>query len=128
MCFNKQFSDDNCIVYCSGCECSFHQNCYQVQRIPTTNFYCDVCIYRESSPKSPRCRLCLLPQLVLKRIQDQFYHISCLFIHNVGGIEDNRFVLYPENTQKNVRKPQLFWKASGHRCIICKSRKGNTPP
>ncbi len=49
VCFSKHLSEDNCLVYCSGCECSFHQNCYQVQDIPTSNFYCDVCVYKEKN-------------------------------------------------------------------------------
>ena len=82
----------NPIVYCSKCNASFHKYCYGIEKIPENDFYCDTCYedykYKKRSTNFYKeiynCIICKLSHKPLKKVDNNWFHIQCLYFMNLG--------------------------------------------
>ena len=58
ICNDGDFSDDNCIVFCSRCNISVHQLCYGIEELPEEDWICELCIQFGEKGKNMRCPCC----------------------------------------------------------------------
>ena len=49
VCFDGDSSEDNPIVFCERCNISVHKCCYGIVAIPDDDWFCDFCIFRNST-------------------------------------------------------------------------------
>jgi hypothetical protein len=49
VCFDGDSNEDNPIVFCERCNISVHKCCYGIVTIPDDDWFCDFCIYRNST-------------------------------------------------------------------------------
>lgn len=77
--------ESNPIVYCDGCDCTFHSYCYgSLTHLDSPTFYCDICTYYRSTNRAvgelPKCILCNQVGGAMKIFcGDKFVHICCTF-------------------------------------------------
>ncbi|TMW57035.1 hypothetical protein Poli38472_002960 [Pythium oligandrum] len=81
VCFDGQSPESNPIIFCDRCDLAIHQRCYGIQRVPSSNFYCDRCRL-EDEGRDPAaevyCQLCPLRDGAFKRtIDGKWVHVVC---------------------------------------------------
>lgn len=77
ICNNPDYNDKNQIVFCSTCNVSVHQNCYQLEKIPKNDWICDLCVFFGPQGKMVKCVFCPCLGGVLRktqlRVDDSFF-------------------------------------------------------
>lgn len=86
-----------------SCNASFHKYCYGISEIPSSDYYCNGCskkiicskhgkyfIFENyfklclKVPKLRQCILCPLDFAPVKLVQNAWFHLTCLYMHNLG--------------------------------------------
>lgn len=58
ICNDGDYTDDDLIVFCAGCNVSVHQHCYGLLNIPNDDWFCLLCRTYGPQGKFMRCPLC----------------------------------------------------------------------
>ena len=69
ICNNPDYNDKNQIVFCSTCNVSVHQNCYQLDKIPKNDWICELCMFFGPQGKMVKCPFCPCLGGVLRKTQ-----------------------------------------------------------
>jgi len=144
ICFHHFSSDNNPIIYCSGCDASFHQFCYGMPQLPNDDVYCDACLFEKHYKSAPqtqnpnlklnkigarsmelekprsdevRCRICGMQEFPLKRFKkNEWYHMTCLMLTDMVFYKNGEFQLKQEkNIKENLTKMGVTEKT----CMLC---------
>ena len=130
ICKLQDTTDENPILFCDGCNLAFHQACYGIKKIPSGDYFCDMCIncstkkneYRSMSKgrlKRNACCLCPNGWLPLQRSKcNRWVHPQCVMfigetyfensnIANLNNIDVERKQLVceicsPQSLSKNI--------------------------
>ncbi|EGR28743.1 PHD-finger family protein, putative [Ichthyophthirius multifiliis] len=130
ICNDKDFADDDLIVFCSKCNISVHQRCYGILKIPNDDWICELCVNFGPQGQLMRCPLCPKRGGALKPSKIQInlntfeninpsYHLfasQCTFneankykyekIETEDDInkDENNFYLYQQQQQKDYKE------------------------
>ncbi|CAD8081105.1 unnamed protein product [Paramecium sonneborni] len=82
ICDEQDYTDQNQIVFCDGCDVTVHQECYHVVNLGV-KWYCQKCLaINENSDQEINCYFCPEKYQILENIQineqQQWAHSSCL--------------------------------------------------
>ena len=76
-----------------SCNISFHQYCYGIEKIPNDDYYCDICTEnmlnstikkQADTSQNYVCFICKLRNSPLKKLEDEWFHVTCLFTNSWG--------------------------------------------
>lgn len=51
-CDDRDWDDDNPILFCDGCDMAIHRHCQDLEDIPAGDWFCDLCVHRMSQTAS----------------------------------------------------------------------------
>jgi len=115
--------------------------------VPSNDVYCDVCtslnlnkkkantsnkskklrrpkVVERKIPPDVYCRICLMNDFALKRVRKgEWYHITCLMMHDLVYHRNNEIVMRPEKTVIPSAKDGTA-VLHGPTCNICKKGDG----
>lgn len=89
VCGERDYSDNNLIVFCDGCNLAIHQDCQGLKCIPEEEWYCDACKHYINHIVSDiscefeeiKCVLCKKSGSAFKQTnKESFVHILCSFL------------------------------------------------
>jgi hypothetical protein len=81
VCFSPENSFTHPVIYCSGCEQGVHLACMNLREIPSENYYCVSCQFKNDD-RSPSCYICKNKGFMLLQVvgDNSFaYHMFCVF-------------------------------------------------
>jgi bromodomain and PHD finger-containing protein 1 len=67
ICFNGDYEEDNLIVICSLCNIAMHQQCVYLEKIPESNWICEVCESFGPAGSNLPCPLCSVSGGAMKK-------------------------------------------------------------
>ncbi len=97
VCNSPDYFDQNQIVFCSTCNISVHQSCYELYKIPKDDWVCELCEHFGKDGKFVRCALCNCRGGALKKTQLSFDN-KILQRNNPG------YCQYSENAKLHTEK------------------------
>ena len=96
VCFSENFTDDDNIIFCDGCNVAVHQSCYGVDVIPEGDWFCEPC-RKGIDSNTPLCQVCpatkgaLLPTTKNRNSSPSYVH-GCCALYTPGLDLDFGFV------------------------------------
>ena len=124
VCLNIDAEDEATtpIVFCDKCNVSFHQSCYGIQRIPSGEYLCNLCVKVLSGKKNIKCSLCRSAFGALKQVEkEKWAHVTCIILSRCYVFRD-----YSEMSK--VIKISSDDYVNHNCCRICESNKGVIKP
>lgn len=111
ICASPDYEDDkNLIVFCSICNISVHQKCYNILKIPEDDWICQPCSFFGEKGKMLKCPLCNCRGGAMVRVNilsSMWKDKNPFYYQNFEGKEETPLFNF-QNHLLNNKDPQIY--------------------